>query len=236
LYNAISHGYEIKVLNGYLFEKKLIFEEYVDFLYEMKLNSAKDTPDYIISKLLLNSLYGRFGMDPYLDNHMIMNEKQFIELQNDPKKAVTNITYLGNGKELVSFCDIPPFDVSSSYDNSKKGNGMNISVIISAAVTSYARIHMSHFKTLKDLTLFYSDTDSIDINKPLPDKYVGKEIGKMKLEHTFNDALFLAPKVYGGITNSYEFIKIKGLKNPISFDELKPILLKNKSIQLSQEK
>jgi hypothetical protein len=26
------------------------------------------------------------------------------------------------------------------------------------------------------------------------------------------------------------------LKNPISFDELKPILLKNKSIQLSQEK
>jgi len=58
---------------------------------------------------------------------------------------------------------------------------------------------------MKDVTLYYSDTGSINIGAPIPDKYIGKELGKIKLEHIFNDALLLALKVYGGITNTYEY-------------------------------
>ena len=104
---------------------------------------------------------------------------------------------------------------------------------------------MSKFKTMDDLTLYYSDTDSIDIDKPLDPLYIGSELGKMKLEHIFDDALFLAPKVYGGITShcqlpayaghandndSYEYVKVKGLKNPVSFDQLKPLLIKDANL------
>jgi hypothetical protein len=39
-------------------------------------------------------------------------------------------------------------------------------VAVSAAVTAYARIHMSQFKLMQDLTLYYTDTDSIDIERP----------------------------------------------------------------------
>jgi DNA polymerase type B, organellar and viral len=37
---AIELGYKIQILNGYLFESKLIFKEYVDKMYELRLNYA----------------------------------------------------------------------------------------------------------------------------------------------------------------------------------------------------
>lgn len=61
LKNAMKFGYKFKVISGYLFDKKYIFNEYVDFLYNLKSTSVKGTPDYVISKLLMNSLYGKFG-------------------------------------------------------------------------------------------------------------------------------------------------------------------------------
>lgn len=57
----MKFGYKFKVISGYLFDKKYIFNEYVDFLYNLKSTSVKGTPDYVISKLLMNSLYGKFG-------------------------------------------------------------------------------------------------------------------------------------------------------------------------------
>jgi hypothetical protein len=42
-----------------------------------------------------------------------------------------------------------------------------------------------------------TDTDSGIFEHPLPEYMVGPELGKMKLEKTFSDGYFLAPKVYG---------------------------------------
>jgi hypothetical protein len=95
---------------------------------------------------------------------------------------------------------------------------------------------MSQFKTLKNATLYYSDTDSIDIDRELDPKFVGTELGKMKLEHIFSKAVFLAPKVYGGITSNYEYVKVKGLKNPVSYEDLLPLLSKDEKLSISQEK
>ena len=45
---------------------------------------------------------------------------------------------------------------------------------------------MAKFKFMKEIVLFYTDKDSIDINKSLNKKFIGKELGLMKLEHIFN--------------------------------------------------
>jgi hypothetical protein len=228
IFNAIKFGYKFKILRGYLFEEANIFSEYVDYLYKLKVNSPSKSPDYIISKLLLNTLYGRFGMSPHMESHLIITNEETLKVQN--QRVVTNIIDLRNGKELISFFD------DNEWNEEGEKKSLNISVSISAAVTAYARIHMTKFKTMEGVTLYYSDTDSIDIDQPLDPKYIGTELGKMKLEHIFDDAIFLAPKVYGGKTSTYEYVKVKGLKNPVSFNELKPLLIKSANLKINQEK
>jgi len=114
-------------------------------------------------------------------------------------------------------------------------------VAIAAAVTAYARIHMSKFKNNPDFKLYYSDTDNIVINKPLASDMIGSELGQLKLEHTITKAVFLAPKVYGLITDTgKELIKVKGLMKDaihnINFDNLQELLVKDATRQLTQEK
>jgi transcription elongation factor GreA-like protein len=41
----------------------VVFKEDVDFLYNLRLKYNKSDPMNFIGKILLNSLYGRFGMD-----------------------------------------------------------------------------------------------------------------------------------------------------------------------------
>lgn len=100
--NATLYGYKFEVVSGYLFDKGFIFKEYVEDLYNLKQNSLKDSPDYIISKLLLNGLYGRFGMSPIRENNIIIKDKlsfdKFI-IENN----VTNTISLGDDIEIVKY-------------------------------------------------------------------------------------------------------------------------------------
>lgn len=230
LYAAVEYGYKFKILRGYLFDKSFIFGEYVDFLYNIKSNSKKDSAHYIISKLLLNSLYGRLGMNPISENHLIISLDQVVDYYK--KYKVTNVIDLKNGKELISF-----FDETIESECSKS---LNISIPISTAVTGYARMVMTKYKHLDNTIIYYTDTDSIFINRELDPLLVGDKIGQMKLEHVFKKAIFLSPKAYGGIYfkngKEQEFIKIKGLKTSIKFNELLGLLNKDSSIILNQEK
>jgi len=76
-------------------------------------------------------------------------------------------------------------------------------VAIAAAVTAYARIEMIEYKILLTklgINLFYTDTDSIFINKELPDYLIGEALGLMKDELKggwINKAYFLGIKKYG---------------------------------------
>jgi hypothetical protein len=199
----------------------------------MKNNSDKNTPDYTISKLLLNSLYGRLGMNPDMETNVIVDSDEALKIIE--KHVVTNIISFKNGKEMISF-----FDDRSGEDSDFK-RSINISIPISLAVTANARVHMSQFKTMATqseggVEIYYSDTDSIDMNKPLDPKFVGKELGKMKLEHIFKKVVYLAPKVYGGITEDSEYVRVKGAKVPVPFDDLEPLLYKSKTLEISQSK
>jgi len=61
-------------------------------------------------------------------------------------------------------------------------------------------------------TVYYSDTDSIVLNRPLPNSFVGNELGQMKLEHLVLKGVFLGPKFYAinSIPKGF-IIKVRGL-------------------------
>jgi hypothetical protein len=73
---------------------------------------------------------------------------------------------------------------------------VNASVNIAAAVTAYGRIYMSQFKNIPGNPYFGGDTDSVIMQYPLPPKFVGEELGKMKLEEEIAIGLAPGKKLY----------------------------------------
>lgn len=235
IYKAKELKYEIEILRGYIFNKGYIYKEYVNYFYEMKVNSERNSPYFIIAKLLLNSLYGRLGMNPVKEKHVIIKNSESFNIFNNYN--VTNVVNLNYNKELISYLDF-------KEDLEEKDIILNISVPTAAAVTAFARLYMYKFKNLKDTNIYYTDTDSLDINRKLDDSLVGSEIGKLKLEYISNKAIFLAPKVYYCVTNIGDICKIKGFKSPdlneggkvINFDDFNDLLFKDNKKILNQEK
>jgi hypothetical protein len=229
---AEKHGYTFEVKSGYLFEKGYIFTEYVNDLYEMKKNSAKNSANYIISKLLLNSLYGRFGMDPIKEHNVIVKGSESIaKFINNKKYDITDSTNLGDDVELISYKDY------MGDESEGKHCFDNICVAIASSITAYSRISMSKIKMEYINNLYYSDTDSLDLDVKLDNKYISDKLGDFKFENKFKEALYLAPKVYGAIINeSEEYVKIKGLKVKIPYKDLKTVLSKNSKLLINHEK
>lgn len=218
--NAMKYGYTFDIIKGYEFEKGYIFKEYVDKMYSLRMEYPKGHPMNLIAKLLMNSLYGKFGMrlestiiniydstnetELELFNTMIdafdINVKNWIKLDN---------FYITVRKNLI------PYSHNESEDFYY---GIDVNVAIAAAITGGARIWMSLFKNgnkfikgCPKFNLYYSDTDSVVIDKPLPDYFVGPNLGQVKLEHIVKKAVFLAPKVYALLTTDNELIiKCKG--------------------------
>src|SRR5450631_3634555 len=58
----LKFGYQFEILNGYQFDKGDLFSGYVNKMYNLRLQYAKGHAINLIAKLLLNSLYGKFGM------------------------------------------------------------------------------------------------------------------------------------------------------------------------------
>ena len=70
--NCLKYGYKFEIISGYLFEADYLFRDYIGELFNMKLNTQKGTPMYLISKLLMNSLYGKFGIHFELPNYTVI--------------------------------------------------------------------------------------------------------------------------------------------------------------------
>lgn len=231
LYNAKKYGYEYTVEKGYLFDKKYLFNDYVTTLYKIKEENKKGSPLSLIAKLLLNSLYGRFGMSPDDENHILTSQESAEYFELDDNYKILDIIDFKNGKELISYKKTDDINIFK-----------NISIGIASAITSYGRIHMSQFKNDSSLgDLLYSDTDCIAISGKLPDKYLGKKLGKMEIEKSYKKVIYIAPKVYIGLNNDDQLkAKIKGVKNVnkykdiskkipgFTFDNILKLLTRNK--------
>ena len=220
---------EDSIKEGYLFDSKSLFKNYVESLFNLKNSVNKNDPLYLISKILLNSLYGRFGLKlriSIMDLVSSKNIETFIKGLN-----VSDVIKITDNYSLVI-----------SEKTVEDGITLNSSVAIAAAVTSNARMYMAPLILDNELDILYTDTDSIKtkvkINEIERYKYLDHDnLGGLKYEYTFQESIYLTPKVYGGIINDKEsLIKIKGFKDKVEFETLKNILINKESIKLNQEK
>lgn len=193
LKKALELGYKIEPIKGWVFKGEKIFKDYVHKFYDMKLKSKKDTPSYVISKLLLNSLYGKFAQRQ--DSEMIMKI-------TDPKEA--------KKYEIVGILD-PDYNM---YRVKCESKGNFFIPQISIHVTALAQLHL--YKLIeqviaKDKIIAYCDTDSIFTDMKMN---IGDKLGQLKLEYPFYKGYFLLPKTYCIIKHDGQpYIRAKGYTN-----------------------
>jgi hypothetical protein len=240
---AVQLGYEIEVLEAVLYERGKIFKGYVSNLYKMRLTYDKADPRNLICKLLLNSLYGKFGMNPRLIKWELMEADS--GLFNNLRSVNLPADIIDLGDKVLVGTDYVRNQVVENYlpDSGvmKHSRYLNISLPISAAVTAYARCNIYKYKQYAESkgTLYYSDTDSIFCSCPLPNYMLSSKLGEMKLEYTAERAVFLAPKVYVvDLENGTTKFKIKGSKNNfgLKFTDIENLLYKESSFTIKQEK
>ena len=220
--NAEKYGYEFEILSGYIFSSEDLFSNYVNSIYKMKESSSKGTAMYTISKLLLNSLYGRFGLNPKLDKYMITSKK---DMEN---KLAKDLPFL---EERIDFGNL-----SMCSFHGKSINSSNVAIAI--FVTAYARTYMSQFFNVKGLSLYYTDTDSLFFDKPLPTHLCDdKKLGLLKLESVYTNFIATNAKSWLGV-DSYgnSICKMKGSKNKLTYLDFLSLLQLNSTFKIYHDK
>ena len=216
LFTCQKLGYKFEIIRGYLFEPKIIFDTYVNVLYQLKNEHPKGSPLNAIAKLLLNSLYGKFGMKPEQTVVEVL-ETKMNELSDETIESLKIGVANGVVYDLMQIdenhCVLVRKNVPSAIHDEQNDifHGLDVNVGVAAAITAGGRLFMSSYKNRTEYDLYYSDTDSIIINKELSSDLIGGELGLWKLEHKISKFVALAPKTYGMELTNGKFIgKIKG--------------------------
>jgi hypothetical protein len=153
---AKENGYEIQIIKGYNFNKVTnVFNEFVDELFEIRRTNKGHIKS--ITKLILNSSFGRFGMSINKPITEIMNGTKLNLLfltHNvlDTKKLYEN-KYLVNYEPKTSNEELENIglDVAKVYNELDKELEENnnygfVSISTAAAITAYARVYINTIK------------------------------------------------------------------------------------------
>lgn len=170
LRKALSLGYEIlKCHKGVIYRNTFYpFKSYVKTLYSLRIKYKTEKNDIMqyACKMLLNSLYGKFGsrhfdkINFYLKNGF---KRNYFELSENLGYEITKI----------------------------KADRNYIIPIFATYVTAYGRIKL--YDMLVSLNGIYCDTDSIITKDIIPDS---KKLGEMKLEKKIKTGYIIKPKMY----------------------------------------
>jgi len=189
LRKALQLGYVIKEIhkNIYYTKKCRPFYDYVNDLYNKRLEYKKQkSPMQYVTKILMNSLYGKFGQK-FMDKD---NWEPFNHTPEDLAKlkdfrVYGDYIYYKKKISAAAFC-IP---------------------IWALYVTSYARNKLHDYITRCDPA--YVDTDSLLTQKNF---FTTNELGGLKLEHDVKTGFVIKPKFYALITqDNKKMVKAKGI-------------------------
>jgi hypothetical protein len=162
----------------------------------------------------------------------LINSK--IELLNNEQftnKIIQNI----NVKMLYPFQETISGEQKGLFNLSEPNHSKFYfsNVAIASAVTAYSRIIIDKYKRIPNNECFYSDTDSVFLQKPLSKELINNQLGFMKLESYIIEAIFISPKLYGYQSPNNEVIKVKGFNNKlISLSHLKELLILDNKLSI----
>jgi hypothetical protein len=197
---ALDNGYKLLNISlAYSFKRGAnTFLQLITQLNGMKIEAQLNKQPTIrnMAKLLMNSMYGRFGMKPSILETHIWNQDQIDSLE--PYWELQSALSYGE-LYLVSIQLNKDKFIELQGQASLKKMLTNLSnktnVAIAAAVTAYSRIIINQFKLealALGLDLYYSDTDSLVLSGELPSEMIDSAtLGKLKLEHKIKEGLFV---------------------------------------------
>ncbi|KKN00194.1 hypothetical protein LCGC14_1140200 [marine sediment metagenome] len=183
--NEIMHIYKCGV-----YEQDYIFKQYVDFFYKAKVKYTKQNNKTwrYMTKLFLNSLYGKFG-------------------QIQPKRVLLEE---GDSKEVFRCCGYDDTKdqyyqhlmwYGNLYEETKEGETLYSSPAIAGSITAYARSYLyDTLLTIGKENVYYMDTDSYIINQQgydnIKDILHPTELGKLSLEDSATNVTIFGNKDY----------------------------------------
>jgi hypothetical protein len=172
--------YEITYHGGWKFRAiKGLFTSYIDYWSEQKINAKKNKNDalYRISKLMLNSLYGKFGLNPDVrGKYPYLDENEVVRYAMYPKETRSSVY-------------IPVASFITSYARRK-------------TITTSQSIKQFTLNKYGVDYYIYSDTDSIhllNIDEKELSSFVDIDdykLGAWKLESKFKRGKYLRQKCY----------------------------------------
>jgi DNA polymerase family B len=167
-------GQILKVHECMGFEPFDDLKEYAETFYTLRKNATNEF-DKVTGKLLMNSLYGKFGESAEKQQmHINPSESTEWRLRDKELEGRAEILFPGAWIETID-ADVP-----------------HMHVPIAAHITSFARRTLYNF--LKPCEqVYYSDTDSVITTSTLP---TSKELGGLKLEYRVKGGEFYSPKLY----------------------------------------
>lgn len=182
-----GHIRHIYTIHTYHQDKAL--SDYANYFYEMK-RKAKNPVDREIAKILCNSLYGKFGMRKYIT--------ETTQWYGDNEKKTGTYHSVIDGKVITYHIWFGQLVHSYSVDDQ---HVTNTNIALAGAITAYARMYLLEMIENAGLDhVYYCDTDSLLVDKAGYDRLLSyiheDELGKLKLEGEFNNAIIYAPKNY----------------------------------------
>lgn len=200
---ALQRGHVKHVYEASMYHADYIFSEYVDYLYEQRrifIEAGMRSWGYV-AKLLLNSLYGKFGQRGY--------EREVVG-EADPE-AVWRLVCADRvtDERYTETCW-----AGVVYRERRQGESCYSMPAISGAVTAYGRSLLAEYIFgLPAGCIYYCDTDSLIVDERGYDALRGhihpSELGKLKLDSVSRDMTIHAPKDY----RFGDQTKIKGVPN-----------------------
>lgn len=186
----LEHGRVLEVHEMAVYDGAVVFRDYVETLYQMRrqYQDAGNVTYALLTKLLLNSLYGKFGQRAmrWVDVRPAEEGEsgEWYEIPPDDSPAERYRVRLG----LVQ-----------RYE--RLGESEQSFPAISAFITSYGRVLLWHLMELAGAGhVYYTDTDSVivdDVGYQRLAPYVDDaRLGALKVVGTSDDSLFFGAKDY----------------------------------------
>jgi len=187
---ALGKNHLRKGIRVSIYERSVIFKEYVDYMYRLRAMYQRDGNEVfrLLVKYLMNSLYGKFGQKSEqwkkVDNELGEQDGEYNLLDDTTGEFYRYFVIAGERWNVLGR--------KESYHSFPS---------ISAHITAAARIYLWRLITQAGRDhVFYCDTDSLwcdTIGKENLTSYLDKvKLGALKLEVSTKKLIIYAPKEY----------------------------------------